>query len=113
MNGVARTIRSSGRAVVSGTGTGVAAGGLGATAWLLDHLDEGVCLPDDLPPDAVLERARPYLGPMLSDPVDWTPLANRVDPYGMAPVPAAVGADDVWQFSSFLVRGPDGTYGMQ
>jgi homospermidine synthase len=87
----------------------VAAGVLAATAWVLDHPDEGVRLPDELPYEYVLERARPYLGPVVSEPVDWTPLAHRVDPFGTAPV----APDDVWQFSSFLVRGPDGSYGMQ
>jgi homospermidine synthase len=87
----------------------VAAGVLGAVAWVLDHPDAGVCLPDDLPHEDVLARAVPYLGPMLSEPVDWTPLRNRVDPFGNVPV----DPDDVWQFSSFLVRGADGVYGTQ
>jgi homospermidine synthase len=87
----------------------VAAGVLGAAAWILDHPDRGVRLPDELPHDYVLARAEPYLGPMVSEPVDWTPLANRVDPFTSAPVDPA----DVWQFSSFLVRGADGSFGMQ
>jgi homospermidine synthase len=83
----------------------VAAGMLGAILWLLDHPDEGVCLPDDLPHEAVLKVARPYLGPFVSQAADWTPLDNWVDPfagYGR-PKPAP---EDVWQFTTFLVQGP-------
>lgn len=83
----------------------VAAAVLGAVQWLLENPHEGVCLPDDLPHDFVLEHARPYLGPLPSQPVDWTPLQNWVDPFaGYArPRPAP---EDVWQFSTFLVHGP-------
>ena len=83
----------------------VAAGILGAVLWLLENPREGVCLPDDLPHDFVLRYAKPYLGPFVSEAVDWTPLKNRVDPFGDYGRPAP-SADDVWQFDSFLVHGP-------
>lgn len=83
----------------------VAAGLLGAVWWLLEHPEEGVRLPDELPHDLVLEHARPYLGPFVSEQVDWSPSARPRDPfagYGVATPPAG----DDWQFSSFLLRAP-------
>ncbi len=52
----------------------VAAGVLAATQWLLEHSEEGVRLPDELPHRAALAAAKPYLGPYVSRSVDWTPL---------------------------------------
>jgi homospermidine synthase len=46
--------------------------------------------------------AKPYLGPFVSTPVDWTPLDSWVDPfagYGRPKPPP----EDVWQFTTFLV----------
>jgi len=83
----------------------VAAGVLAALLWLLDNPEEGVCLPDDLPHDFVLEKAKPYLGPFVSQAVDWTPLDHRVDPFAGYGRPAPV-SEDVWQFGTFLVQGP-------
>ncbi|MDQ1416880.1 MAG: homospermidine synthase [Acidimicrobiaceae bacterium] len=83
----------------------VAAAVLGALQWLLANPSEGVCLPDDLPYDEILAHARPYLGPFVSRRVDWTPLDHWTDPfagYGRPKPPA----EDVWQFSTFLVAGP-------
>lgn len=78
----------------------VAAAVLAAACWLEDFPDEGVRLPDDLPHDYVLDRARPYLGPVVSRPTDWTPVADQ-DLLGSGPVAAG---DDVWQFATFRVR---------
>jgi homospermidine synthase len=83
----------------------VAASVLGAVQWLLEHPSAGVCLPDDLPHEEILGHARPYLGPFISRPVDWSPLTNWADPFAgygrRRPSP-----EDVWQFSTFLVEGP-------
>ena len=82
----------------------VAASVLAAARWMIDHPHEGVCLPDDLPHEPILEAARPYLGTLVSDPVDWTPLKRWPDPF--APYARPRPADeDVWQFSTFLVSG--------
>ena len=83
----------------------VAAAVLGAVQWLLANPREGVRLPDDLPYDEVLAQARPYLGPVVSQAVDWTPLQSWVDPFAGfgRPKPSAA---DVWQFDTFLVHGP-------
>jgi homospermidine synthase len=80
----------------------VAASILAAVRWMMDNPNEGVCLPDDLPHSYILDVAKPYLGPFVSTPVDWTPLDSWVDPfagYGRPKPPP----EDVWQFTTFLV----------
>jgi homospermidine synthase len=80
----------------------VAASVLGAVLWMIDNPRRGVCVPDDLPYEQVLETALPYLGPCPSVPVDWTPLKNRVDLFARFGKPRPAD-EDVWQFESFLV----------
>ena len=81
----------------------VAAAVLGAVTWMLENPRRGVRLPDELPHEEILATALPYLGPFLSRQVDWTPLRSWRDPFAgygaVRPLP-----QDVWQFSSFLVR---------
>jgi homospermidine synthase len=58
------------------------------------------------PHEEILEIARPYLGPVVSESVDWSPLDDWQEPFpGARPSPAAA---DAWQFGTFLVRGPQG-----
>jgi homospermidine synthase len=80
----------------------VAASVLAAVAWMIRNPRKGVCVPDDLPYEEILETAMPYLGTCPSQPVNWTPLQDRVDLFARfgKPLPAA---EDVWQFESFLV----------
>jgi homospermidine synthase len=80
----------------------VAISAVAASMWMLQHENEGVCVPDDLDSDEILKIAKPYLGPFISEPVDWTPLQNRKNlflDYGATPP----REEDVWQFSTFLV----------
>lgn len=79
----------------------VAASVLAATLWMIENPQEGVRVPDDLPHEFILKHAKPYLGPFVSRPVDWTPLKNwdtRFQALGR-PKPAA---EDAWQFGTFL-----------
>lgn len=81
----------------------VAASVLAAVHWMLENPHAGVLVPDDLPHEEILAIAKPYLGPFVSRPVDWTPLQNWTDPF-----PGHGGRppdEDVWQFSTFLVSG--------
>ena len=79
----------------------VAASVLGAVAWMVRNPNRGFCVPDDLDHDQVLEVAGPYLGPCPSMPTDWTPLAQRGDPFEQ--VNGGRPRDqDVWQFATFL-----------
>jgi homospermidine synthase len=77
----------------------VAASVLGAVIWMLNNPRRGVLLPDALPHDEILAVARPYLGKVVSIPIDWTPCGSdeidvETDPTG----------DELWQFSNFLLE---------
>ena len=76
---------------------------IAAALWMIENPREGVCLPDQLPHEFILKHAKPYLGPFVSRPVNWTPLKNYDQAfahYGMPKPPA----EDVWQFTTFLAR---------
>ncbi|MBI4368187.1 MAG: saccharopine dehydrogenase NADP-binding domain-containing protein [Candidatus Omnitrophica bacterium] len=80
----------------------VAISAVAAATWILSHPNEGVCVPDDLPHEYILKIAKPYLGPFLSEAVDWTPLKDRKNlflDYGYQ-MPKE---EDVWQFTTFLI----------
>jgi homospermidine synthase len=80
----------------------VACSVLAAVQWMIANPRRGVCVPDDLPYEEVLEVALPYLGRCVSQAVDWTPLKNRADLFARfgKPLPAP---EDVWQFDTFRV----------
>ncbi len=78
----------------------VAAGVVSAVCWMLENPRRGVCLPDDLPHDYILEIAKPYLGRVVSKPYDWTPLKNRK--IFFKENPDANANEDLWQFKNFL-----------
>ncbi len=78
---------------------------MGALSWMLDHPDEGLCVPDDLPWDTVLGVARRYLGTLHSGPVDWDPVSSRRDLFARFGDEAQhVDPSDPWQFTNFLVN---------
>ncbi len=77
----------------------VALGVISAVLWMIENPNKGICLPDDLPHDFVLDIAKPYLGDFVSTPSDWTPLKNRVVYFKENP--ASKPASDVWQFENF------------
>jgi len=77
-----------------------------AATWMVRNPDRGVCVPDDLPHDYVLDIARPYLGESLSIPSDWTPLENYLNNFCGYNQPN-VDWDDPWQFKNFLVTDGD------
>jgi homospermidine synthase len=80
----------------------VAASVLGAVAWMLRNPNRGLCVPDDLDHQQVLQVAGPYLGPCPSIPTSWTPLAQRGYPFEQV-TGGRPGDQDVWQFTTFLV----------
>jgi homospermidine synthase len=79
----------------------VALGVVTAVMWMILNPRKGLCLPDDLPHDFVLEIAKPYLGTFLSTPSDWNPLKNRVVYFRENPA-NEYDREDVWQFKNFL-----------
>lgn len=75
----------------------VAASVLGALFWMIRNPNEGVRIPDQLPHEEIMEIATPYLGPVVSQPVDWLPPGSPQRPYSIDDV-------DLWQFERFLVK---------
>ena len=85
----------------------VAASVTAAALWMIDHPNEGVLLPDQLPHEEILALASPYLGPIFNKAVDWDPLKNWSHLYakwGVRKPPE----EDKWQFTSFLVNNISG-----
>ncbi|MCX6797422.1 MAG: saccharopine dehydrogenase NADP-binding domain-containing protein [Candidatus Doudnabacteria bacterium] len=78
----------------------VALGVISAVLWMMENPKQGICLPDDLPHDFVLDIAKPFLGDFISTPSDWTPLKNRMVYFKENP--ASRPAADTWQFENFL-----------
>jgi homospermidine synthase len=94
------------RALVPGqsaTTVQVAASVLAATVWMINHPEEGVRVPDDLPWREVLATAGPYLGPIWSGRSNWDPVSTRVNLF--AGYDGRTFDDDRWQFANFLVEG--------
>lgn len=85
----------------SATTLQVAASVLACVNWMINNPAAGLCVPDDLPYNEVLEVAYPYLGTFHSAAVDWTPLKNRVDLFGKWD--GTDRSDDPWQFENFLI----------
>jgi homospermidine synthase len=77
-----------------------------AAMWMVENPTRGVCVPDDLPHDYVLEIARPYLGQSLSIASDWTPLKYYVNNFHGYHQPN-LDTEDPWQFKNFLVTDGD------
>lgn len=86
----------------------VAASVMSGVIWMIRNPRMGVRVPDDLPHDAILEEAAAYLGRIVSIPLDWTPLGEKLGSH-----PGAHLDDSVWQFDQFAIRAgeraPDGT----
>lgn len=80
----------------------VAASVLAAVSWMIRNPKKGVLLPDQLPHTEIMDIAAPYLGKLVSQPLDWMPVASQ--DRTEHPVEKASGADcDPWQFNRFLL----------
>jgi len=77
----------------------VVAGILGGMVWALRNPDAGLVEPDDVDYRTVLEIAAPYLGEVVGQYGDWTPLQGR-----SALFREEVDHDDPWQFLNFRVK---------
>jgi len=78
----------------------VAAGIVSAVKYMLDNPNKGILLPDDIPHDYILNRAKPYLGEFHSQPYDWTPLKDRKVFFPENPRHKV--DTDPWQFECFM-----------
>jgi homospermidine synthase len=77
-----------------------------ACMWMLENPRQGVCVPDDLPHDYVLEISKPYLGRFLSLASDWNPLKHDSNVFHGFNRPQ-LDPSDPWQFKNFLITEGD------
>jgi homospermidine synthase len=76
----------------------VVAGVLGAMVWVLENPEAGIVEPDELDYRRVLDIADPYLGDIVGEYTDWTPLEGRGWLFE-----EDVDQTDPWQFKNFRV----------
>jgi homospermidine synthase len=77
-----------------------------ACMWMLENPRQGLCVPDDLPHDFVLNFSKPYLGEFLSLSSDWNPLQHQTNVFHGFNRPHGDPADP-WQFKNFLITEDD------
>ena len=78
-----------------------------ACMWMVENPRKGVCVPDDLPHDYVLDISKPYLGKFVSVASDWTPLKHYSNAFSGYNKPQ-LDMSDPWQFKNFLITEGDG-----
>ena len=66
--------------------------------WAIRNPSAGILDADEIDHRTVMEAARPYLGKMLAEYTDWTPLSGRGELF-----PEKLDLKDPWQFNNFLV----------
>ncbi len=81
----------------------VAAGVLAGALWVINNPRRGLCLPEDLPHQEILGYAQPYLGKIISEASDWTPLRRHRVYFSEHPE-AQPDISDPWQFTNFILR---------
>jgi homospermidine synthase len=77
-----------------------------ACMWMLEHPRRGLCVPDDLPHDYVLDISKPYLGKFISVASDWNPLKHYSNVFRGYNQPQ-LDTSDPWQFTNFLITEGD------
>jgi homospermidine synthase len=86
----------------SATSLQVTAAVLGGVIWALENPRRGVVDADEMDYERILEIARPYLGEIVGEYTDWTPLHKRK--LDDAPLfPQDIDESDPWQFKNFQV----------
>jgi homospermidine synthase len=81
------------------TGLQVTSAVLAGMVWALENPKAGIVEADEMDFRRCLEIQRPYLGPMIGQYTDWTPLADRPGLF-----PEDTDTSDPWQFRNVLVR---------
>ena len=77
-----------------------------ACMWMMENPRRGLCVPDDLPHDYVLEISKPYLGRFISVASDWNPLKHYANAFNTFNRPQ-IDPSDPWQFKNFLIAEGD------
>ena len=78
-----------------------------ACMWMLENPRRGVCVPDDLPHDYILDISKPYLGTFVSVASDWNPLKHYSNVVRTASTGRSSITSDPWQFKNFLITEGD------
>jgi homospermidine synthase len=81
------------------TGLQVTSAVLAGMVWALENPKAGIVEADEMDFRRCLEIQRPYLGPVIGQYTDWTPLDGRGRLF-----PENLDRDDPWQFSNVLVN---------
>jgi homospermidine synthase len=81
------------------TGLQVTSAVIAGIVWMLENPQAGIVEADEMDFRRCLEIQRPYLGPVVGEYTDWTPLTNRD---GLFPEDA--DRSDPWQFKNVIVR---------
>ena len=76
----------------------VTAACLSGAIWAMENPESFVIEPDEMDHERILEIARPYLGDVVGEFSDWTPLHDRHRLF-----PEDVDNRDPWQFKNFRV----------
>lgn len=77
----------------------IAAPVLAGAIWMIQHPDKGFTEPEAIDHDFVLDICKPYLGPVVAERADWTPLKDR----GTIFDEPGLDYEDHWQFKNFRV----------
>ncbi len=80
------------------TGLQVTASIVGAMVWAIQNPTRGLVDADEIDHQLLMDVARPYLGEIIGEYTDWTPIQGR----GVL-FPETFDAEDPWQFSNFRV----------
>jgi homospermidine synthase len=76
----------------------VTAAALAGMIWAIENPERGIVEPDELDHERIIDICRPYLGKVVGEYSDWTPLSDRERLF-----PEDIDRDDPWQFKNFRV----------
>jgi homospermidine synthase len=82
----------------SATSLQVTSAALAGMIWAMEHPDRGIVEPDDMDHQRPLEICRPYLGTLVGEYTDWTPLHERGELFA-----EDLDTADPWQFKNIRV----------
>ena len=71
---------------------------LAGMSWALENPRRGVVEPEEMDFERILELAEPYLGTLVGEYSNWTPLEHRAELFE-----EDLDREDPWQFKNFLV----------
>ncbi|HXF91056.1 MAG TPA: saccharopine dehydrogenase C-terminal domain-containing protein [Candidatus Nitrosotenuis sp.] len=71
---------------------------LAGVLWALENPNRSLVEPEEMDFQRVLEITKPYLGPLVGEYTNWTPLLDQQSLY-----PKTVDTTDPWQFVNFMI----------